>query len=527
MGADMISRHEAAILWEWQQLDEQDRRIVFANRSNKRKIVVKFKGLAQFNCEDGLREAGQRIRMGREVSGMSKIERWFGGDTLPDRLALALARRRAIDMKEFVESFEFFTHARRKKYQVSSTIADMCCGHGFTGMLWAVFERKVKQVFLIDFKRPDSYDLIREAVCEVAPWAADKISFVEMNLQELVSNPSAHLPLRTSIFGVHACGDATDMCIEVGVKLGSLIAVMPCCYKPAPPPTPPVLELELGKELASDINRSYHLTSSGYSVEWQHYIDGKLVDVKCAVPRIDPESYIPYRGGAVVRNGHSHHHPLPPPPLPNAHPMSRMATSCAPEDFAMAEQAYHRKLKKVRAQYDTIHDEFMTAQAARSQKVGAIGSPGSHGRSHNTGATPHLVNRYSAFCQQQLYDILATLVCEMERVQVVLAKADTDAQMRTELEGLLSRMAFTATGLYKANDQIKLTQAFDHLDDYFGQNITDAHEQVSDSVGWWQWAKSQCTGGIAAVDAIYNLQAQQQQQQISSPPQLSPPQPSP
>jgi hypothetical protein len=145
MGGDTLSRHEAAIIWEYGQFRE-DRRINFANRSNKRKIVVKFKGLAQFNCEDGIREAGQRIRMGREVGGMSKIERWFGGDTLPDRLALALAKYRAIDMKEYCESFEFFTHVRRKKYGVAETIADLCCGHGFTGMLWAVFERKGEQI---------------------------------------------------------------------------------------------------------------------------------------------------------------------------------------------------------------------------------------------------------------------------------------------------------------------------------------------------------------------------------------------
>jgi hypothetical protein len=178
----------------------------------------------------------------------------------------------------------------------------------------------------------------------------------------------------------------------------------------------------------------------------------------------------------------------------------------------MAEQAYFRKLKKVRAQYDTIHEEFMHQQGrGPGGTVGAIGSPGGRGQGAN--ASSHLVNRYSTFCQQQLYDILATLVCEMERVQVVLAKADTDTQMRGELEGLLSRMAFTATGLYKANDQIKLTQQFDHLDDYFGQNIADAHEQVRDSVGWWTWAKSQCAGGIQAVDAITAMNNQLLQQQ--------------
>jgi hypothetical protein len=80
-----------------------------------------------------------------------------------------------------------------------------------------------------------------------------------MDLNELVRDPTAHLPAKTSVLAIHACGDATDMSMKVGMALGGLIAIMPCCYKPAPAPTPPVLGQELGKELASDINRTYNL----------------------------------------------------------------------------------------------------------------------------------------------------------------------------------------------------------------------------------------------------------------------------
>jgi hypothetical protein len=132
-GGDMLSRHDAAVIWQYQQ--QADTRIVFANKNNKKKIVILFKGLPQLNCPEGMTEAGQRVRLGRDdLPGMSPIEKWFGRETLPDRLARALAARRAIDMKEFCESFEFFTHIRRKKFGIASnsqhSVADLCCGHG-------------------------------------------------------------------------------------------------------------------------------------------------------------------------------------------------------------------------------------------------------------------------------------------------------------------------------------------------------------------------------------------------------------
>ena len=132
-----MSRHDAAVIWQYQQ--QADTRIVFANKNNKKKIVILFKGLPQLNCPEGMAEAGQRVRLGRDdLPGTRAPDGRFGRETLllklPDRLAHALAARRAIDMKEFCESFEFFTHTRRKKFGIASnsqhSVADLCCGHG-------------------------------------------------------------------------------------------------------------------------------------------------------------------------------------------------------------------------------------------------------------------------------------------------------------------------------------------------------------------------------------------------------------
>jgi hypothetical protein len=194
-----------------------------------------FTGLTQFNCKEGIAEVGQRHRMsvhghgskvdkstsepfrnnrgktkrissntkhvkpntesnaistkdedlhegswtreGRQ-NGVSAVSKWFGRDTLPDRLARALAERKAIDMREFCESFEFFTRIRGKlmksmlgslehqkacrdkgqAHGVEVAVADLCCGHGLTGLLFAVFEKGIDRVYLVDWKKPQSHE---------------------------------------------------------------------------------------------------------------------------------------------------------------------------------------------------------------------------------------------------------------------------------------------------------------------------------------------------------------------------------
>ena len=70
-------------------------------------------------------------------------------------------------------------------------------------------------VYCVDFVRPPSYDLILGAVLEVAPWVADKIQFVEINVDRLLVPGQDILPLGTSVIAIHACGLATDISIDV------------------------------------------------------------------------------------------------------------------------------------------------------------------------------------------------------------------------------------------------------------------------------------------------------------------------
>ncbi len=190
------------------------------------------------------------------------LDQLFEGNSLGEKLARALAHQRAIPVKELFESFEFFERVRKRVR--AEVVADLCCGHGLTGVLFAVFEPRVERVILIDQQRPASYDKIIKAIDSVTPWAIEKLEYWEGDLQKLATD----LPLGSSVLAVHACGGRTDQCIDVGAKLGGPIALMPCCHSQSPYQGPDTLRHALGITDASDVDRTYRLEALGYRVTW-------------------------------------------------------------------------------------------------------------------------------------------------------------------------------------------------------------------------------------------------------------------
>ncbi len=215
-----------------------------------------FKGLRQFNSDEGRRLAGRRDRM------IPFWNDWFAGEGLPDRFARALADRSAIDVKEYTESFEFFTRVRKGIRE--PTVVDLCCGHGLTGILFAMFERDVERVLLVDRNRPATHDRIMEAAVEVAPWVRSKVEFIEEKIQDFTP------PSDAGLLAVHACGSRTDYCLELAVTHSLPIAAMPCCHALTTyGDRPTEFDESIGRALAMDIDRTYRLRGAGYDVLWK------------------------------------------------------------------------------------------------------------------------------------------------------------------------------------------------------------------------------------------------------------------
>lgn len=218
--------------------------------------MASFKIFRQFNDPELRPLAGLRARLDERAADV------FASQSLPDKLARALATRRALPVKELIESFEFFARVRRRVR--APRVADLCCGHGLTGALFAVFERDVEEVMLLDKRRPANHDAVMDALMEVAPWAPAKLRFVE----DRVEVASAHMARGTSVVGVHACGVRTDRCLDAALAHGSAIAVMPCCYGRTALDGPRALREALGAEVATDVHRTYRLEAAGYRVDW-------------------------------------------------------------------------------------------------------------------------------------------------------------------------------------------------------------------------------------------------------------------
>ena len=215
-----------------------------------------FRFLKQFNEPSFAKKIGCKDRL--RVSDT----RWFPGELLSSKFARELCEQRAIPFKEVLESFEFYACVRN---QIRATnVADLCCGHGLVGVMFAMFERSVTRVWLIDKVRPASFDLVLAAATTVAPWIAEKVRFVECEL----NSATEHLATGTSIVGVHACGERTDTCIDHAIATQGAVAVLPCCRHHVPHPSPPCLKKELGGDLAIDVDRTYRLYHAGYRVKW-------------------------------------------------------------------------------------------------------------------------------------------------------------------------------------------------------------------------------------------------------------------
>lgn len=217
-------------------------------------------------------ESSEKLRFHRELSSRPSLHgsrntlrpedaRLFPGDSLPAAFARALCERRATCMKELLEATEVFALAR--KAVRAPAVADLCCGHGLAGILFAVFEHKVERVLLVDRERPASADLILQAAGDVAPWAPPKVEWRREQLKRTTLEPG------TGVVAIHACGLRTDRAIELAVEAGGGIAALPCCRPHRGHPAPEGLKLALGADEAIDVHRTYALEQAGHRVRWK------------------------------------------------------------------------------------------------------------------------------------------------------------------------------------------------------------------------------------------------------------------
>lgn len=174
----------------------------------------------------------------------------------------ALAQDQTMKLKEVLESFEVYSCVYRRLKQ--PRIIDLCCGHGLTGLLFAIFSRHVEEVTLMDHEESQSAPDVSRALHQAFPELEGRVRRVTTTLKDFQPKLSAD----TGLIAVHACGSRTDRCLDLAVASRSPIVVVPCCYTGTGRSEPAALRQELGVAMATDIGRTYRLESEGYTVEW-------------------------------------------------------------------------------------------------------------------------------------------------------------------------------------------------------------------------------------------------------------------
>ena len=217
----------------------------------------RFKFFSQLNDLDRVEWLSSRQKFHLGIT-----EKHFNSATLQDKFLQAIAADRLLPIKEVLESFEFF--ARVRKAVRASVMADLCCGHGLLGILFAMFERDVDRVILIDQNEPESRLKLIAAASKVAPWITAKID----NREAKIDIEDDWIKRDTAIVSAHACGVLSDLCIAIAIKSAGPIAILPCCYPRSACEAPLALQTQLGMETAFDIDRTYRLENAGYSVRW-------------------------------------------------------------------------------------------------------------------------------------------------------------------------------------------------------------------------------------------------------------------
>lgn len=225
-------------------------------------IVQNKSAVTRFKFFPQLNDVAYRGWMNSRSGASDSILECFKGQSLQDKLASKILRESTIPIKEVLECCEFF--ARIRKDVRAGRVVDLCCGHGLLGVLFAIFEKKTDQVVLLDKVTPPSRLQLISLAMELAPWIQEKIIQLEVSL----AAPGAWLEPGSAIVSAHACGRLSDQCIDLAIRSGGPIAILPCCYPRSACPAPLSLQNALGLELAYDVDRTYRLKNSGYHVRW-------------------------------------------------------------------------------------------------------------------------------------------------------------------------------------------------------------------------------------------------------------------
>ncbi len=188
---------------------------------------------------------------------------FFQGNSPLDLIARLVCQSKSLRLKELLESMEFYLKIR--KHIKVKQVKDLCCGHGLVGLIIACLEKEIEEVELVDIQFSQAHHRLYEILQEAFPHISTKIKRRTCRLSDLFKETTTNPAF---LIGVHACGQQSDLILDLGKRYKNAVAVMPCCYPPKIKEKYEFLRDVLGVVLTLDIQRTQELQALDYQVQW-------------------------------------------------------------------------------------------------------------------------------------------------------------------------------------------------------------------------------------------------------------------
>ena len=180
----------------------------------------------------------------------------FEGTSLFAKLGRAVCEAECLPRKELFESWEMARRVRRRFR--GGRVVDLAGGHGLLAQAMLLLDDSSPSALVVDASLPPSADRLHASLVAAWPRLRDRVEFVEAALE------TVPLDRDDVIVSCHACGALTDQVLDLAVRTGARVAVLPCCHEAGGAPA--TLEGWMDPALAQDVDRAQRLAVAGYDV---------------------------------------------------------------------------------------------------------------------------------------------------------------------------------------------------------------------------------------------------------------------
>jgi hypothetical protein len=146
----------------------------------------------------------------------------FPGATLFDRLARAVCHAGCLPRKELYEAWELARRVRRLFR--GGRIVDLGGGHGVLAQALMILDDTSPGALVVDKALPPSAAKLHEVLVQAWPRLEGRVTFVETGLD------AVNIEGTDLVVSSHACGNLTDVVLDLAIAAGARVAVLPCCH---------------------------------------------------------------------------------------------------------------------------------------------------------------------------------------------------------------------------------------------------------------------------------------------------------